>query len=360
VELTSGADEMRRWGEHMYRKLVMMTACLTVLAVSVLSVCCGTAKKESTATGGHIVGAWSIAELWAGSEPYIPPLFPARQDGKWGYIDREGRVVIEFQYDDADPFRGGLASVQVGKLWGYIDESGSMAITTQFEGARLFHGGLARVKTSAGWGYIDTTGEIAFFEDPSWVGSYDFSEGLAPVWLDKETDRYGYIDTSGNLVIRLGDGVTAADNFSEDLAAARQYGRWGYIDRSGEFVIEPQFYRASAFSGGRAVVEREWGEYAIIDSSGEVLRELDYNDVFPLSEERAAVSVGGWDTWLEQGGDPLDVEGWFGYIDETGALVIPTQYENAANFYGGLAQIEDENGKMGYIDLDGNYIWREK
>ncbi len=24
------------------------------------------------------------------------------------------------------------------------------------------------------------------------------------------------------------------------------------------------------------------------------------------------------------------------------------------------SSVEDENGKMGYIDLDGDYVWREK
>ncbi len=49
-----------------------------------------------------------------------------------------------------------------------------------------------------------------------------------------------------------------------------------------------------------------------------------------------------------------------GFIDETGTLVIPLQFTNAADFRGGLAEVTCEKDKMAYIDLEGNFVWREK
>jgi hypothetical protein len=37
-------------------------------------------------------------------------------------------------------------------------------------------------------------------------------------------------------------------------------------------------------------------------------------------------------------------------------LIIPPEFEYTWDFSGGLARGTDENG----IDLDGNYVWREK
>ena len=50
-------------------------------------------------------------------------LAPAKLDGKWGYIDPTGTLVIQAQYDMAHPFHGNLASVQIGKKYGYIDKT---------------------------------------------------------------------------------------------------------------------------------------------------------------------------------------------------------------------------------------------
>jgi hypothetical protein len=51
-------------------------------------------------------------------------------EGKWGYIDTSGKMVIEPQFKDALFFSGGLANVspptdeEIRGIWGYIDKSG--------------------------------------------------------------------------------------------------------------------------------------------------------------------------------------------------------------------------------------------
>lgn len=53
-------------------------------------------------------------------------------NGKWGFVNEDGELVIECVYDDAQSFSNGFAAVCVGGKWGYIDESGYMAIEPQF------------------------------------------------------------------------------------------------------------------------------------------------------------------------------------------------------------------------------------
>ena len=36
-----------------------------------------------------------------------------KNDGKWGYIDKKGKVVIEPQFDDASDFSEGFAKVKI-------------------------------------------------------------------------------------------------------------------------------------------------------------------------------------------------------------------------------------------------------
>ena len=65
---------------------------------------------------------------------------------KYGFIDKSGKVVIEPQFDNAEPFSEGLACVEKDGKWGFIDKSGKMVIEPQFDGASDFSEGLAKVK----------------------------------------------------------------------------------------------------------------------------------------------------------------------------------------------------------------------
>ena len=115
----------------MRKKSILFFVCLAVLA----SVSCGQQKemKESSL------------------------LFPVKQDGKWGYIDKTGKIVINPQFDSATSFSKGLARVVIGDKWGYIDKTGKIVINPQFDSAASFCDGLARVVIGDKWGYIDKT-----------------------------------------------------------------------------------------------------------------------------------------------------------------------------------------------------------
>src|SRR5262249_36748900 len=91
------------------------------------------------------------------------PLFPAARDGKYGFIDRKGNFVIAPTFASAGYFSEGLAPVEVeGRLlvssgeggqftgsergkWGYIDRTGKLKIPPQFGSANAFSEGLALV-----------------------------------------------------------------------------------------------------------------------------------------------------------------------------------------------------------------------
>ena len=83
-------------------------------------------------------------------------LFPIRQNGKRGYIDKTGKIVINPEFDDGGSFSEGLAWVNIGgKLnehggvkggkYGYIDKTGNIVINPQFDVAGDFSDGLAIV-----------------------------------------------------------------------------------------------------------------------------------------------------------------------------------------------------------------------
>src|SRR6266480_225689 len=121
----------------------------------------------------------------------VGPLFPVEEHGKWGYIDKTGKIVIS-RYDFAKSFSEGLAAVKDGGKWGYIDKTGKMVIPPQFSEAYRFSEGLATVKDGGQWGYIDKTGKMVI--PPQYDLAYQHSEGLAAV---KTGGKWGFIDSTG-------------------------------------------------------------------------------------------------------------------------------------------------------------------
>ena len=104
-------------------------------------------------------------------------LFPIEKNGKWGFIDRSGKIVISPQFDAANYFYEGLACVMVDKKQygnivigknGYIDRSGNWIIKPQFDFASGFSEGLASVRIGEKSGYIDKSGDIVIAHVSMW------------------------------------------------------------------------------------------------------------------------------------------------------------------------------------------------
>ena len=179
--------------------------------------------------------AWGLPA--AAAAPEGKKLFPVCQEGKYGYIDRAGRMVIPPQFAWAGDFAGGLAAVRPEKkgLWGFIDETGALFIPARYDLARDFAEGLAAVEINGKYGFVDRVGAMLILPQFKEVG--DFSQGLAAVKID---GRWGYGDRSGKLVIP--SQFDEAGAFSEGLADISLNGKTGYIDARGNQMIPPQFF----------------------------------------------------------------------------------------------------------------------
>ena len=76
------------------------------------------------------------------------------RNGVWGYINLDGTVAIDFQFDDALSFGQHLAAVKVDNMWGYINLYGEVVIEPQFYDAKSFSQGHSPILTARGWQFI--------------------------------------------------------------------------------------------------------------------------------------------------------------------------------------------------------------
>lgn len=180
-------------------------------------------------------------------------LYPIREDGRWGYIDRSGNLAIEPRFDRAWPFSGGVALVKEGGQFGYIRPDGGYAIEVRFDDAWHFTDGIAPVELDGKWGFVDTSGtvlpdtQIALSAESLVEATYDDD----PFELVHAGGQYGYEGGERSIAPRF----EKAWRFSKGLARVKTNGKWGFINREGEFAIEPRFDLAWDFNRGLAMVQ---------------------------------------------------------------------------------------------------------
>lgn len=248
-------------------RLALTWGLLAVLLLGVAA-CTDTAPDEAPPT----------ADTMADGASAEARLYPVRQDGQWGYMDRTGVVVVSPRFDDAFGFSDGLALVRQDDRYGYIDRAGQLAIAPRFEDAWHFTDGRAPAKMDGQWGLIDAEGTmVETFDDSS--GAFAGTPNLRVdprVLVDREDTtgtprrvrvdgQYGYRGADGAMTVE--PRFDEAWYFVQGRARVLQDGQWGYIDPSGTFVVEPRFDRAWDFADGLALVQQ--GEsYGYIDTSG--------------------------------------------------------------------------------------------
>ena len=85
------------------------------------------------------------------------------QDGdKWGFVGRDGKIVIEPKYDEVHDFTDGIAAVRQGSKSFFIDKTGRVPflLPNNITDIGMFNKGLAPVKIDGKWGFIDTKGTV--------------------------------------------------------------------------------------------------------------------------------------------------------------------------------------------------------
>ena len=274
-------------------------------------------------------------------------------DGRWGYIDDSGKVIVPTTFGSASFLYGGFGIVKDmdGKC-GYIDSNGKLAIPVQFTFCGTFSQGLATIQfnkytgTDTTFHKINEQGKVVF---PTTLYVGEFVDNVAPARKDMYAQhKCGYIDIGGNWLTppafdycgSLSDGLAKVEVGTESR-------KCGYVDRKGKVSVPLNFERCLNFNEGLAVVAVyvKWKDRLLVDTSlGRfILRVLHPPNDTNLFEEPPS--------WYPQ-------ISW-GYINQSGTWAIAPQYENASSFSEGWAAV-GKDGEMGYIDTKGKTVLKSQ
>lgn len=319
---------------------------------------------------------------WDATKDFSEGLAAVKVEGKWGYINTEGTMVIEAIYDGANRFSEGLAAVSKNGRWGYIDKNGETVIAFQYESTYAFSEGLAVYSEGLYYGYIDKTGNKvtpAIYSEAS-----SFSGGVACV---KKDSSYGFLNQAGAAITEFSYGISA--KASEGLIAVFSDAgleslKTGYIDTDGRVVLEPTWYDARSFSQGLAAVQAEafTSPWNYIDKTGTVVIKGEWDEAEGFSQDRAVVHDKTGYYFIDLTGAKAsnayakafsftagglarvavaNTVGWsFGFINSAGEEVIALKYSNARDYHNGAAAVA-QNGDWAFVSADGtemcDFLW---
>ena len=268
-------------------------------------------------------------------------LIPVRIGDNWGYIEKNGQIVINPIFSDADFYRDGLARVQFNGKVGYINKSGEFEIQAIYEEGTQFVDGLAFVsKENSPLTCIAKNGKEVF-QLPVNIESVDAFSKDGVALIQATNGKFGYINKKGDIIVDTKYGVSSYDNCSEEgmMAVQSENGKWGFFNIDGEMVVNPQFDAVGQFSYGLAYVCQD-NKYGYIDKKGQYVINPQF-DLAGMFSSNGLASV-------KQGKR-------FGYINTKGEYVINPQTGCLDEFYNGFATIVLGN-KYGTMNSNGEYV----
>lgn len=263
------------------------------------------------------------------------------EDTRYGYADREGKIIIKAQYPYAFPFRNGYAIVAEGPmggdLKGLIDTTGRLVTPIRWHRMGSVIDGRFVVGEENDLGkrnyyFLNTQGEKLF--DRAFDYADDFSEGVAVVGVGS----WSRPAIPNN--VNLPEGFTL--NIQDIVAEFK--GLYGLIDTLGREIIAPKYLEIKKMHNGLAIAAIEgkyYPKYGYLNRNGETVIPFDYYQAEKFNDGLAVVCK------VVQG------ELKYGYIDLTGREAIPIRWDYAsAHEFGRLWVGLNEGEAMRYMLLD--------
>ena len=292
------------------------------------------------------------------------------KDGKWGYVDESGSIIIEPVWDSVSDFYEGYAVVNKGGNWdenldfsltgksGFIDTAGNIVLDLQWDTAYPFNkAGITAVESEDKWQLINKDGTLHSGLDYSEVYPIEDTDSF----LVKNNELFGVIDSNGQIILN-----TEYENIemqSKTYITVKD-GKFGVYSLKGNELFANEWENAFTEKNIIVVVKGTNVNCSFIDDDGNIISE-GWSSALPFYDGFAAVNSAG--TINEEGNF---TGGKWGFINTSGELKIPIQWEYVGSFNEGYAAVNKggtvkndicEGGKWGYINVNGelyeNLVW---
>lgn len=294
--------------------------------------------------GFSIITLYSISQTDNHTESYL-------------YSQHSGTVIKINQQIDMKYIQAGPPFWYVkDNLYGLMDGKGEALTPAEFSIVSEFINGYAFVSGDTFHGYIGMQGEKKCEVSKEWSYSYGIYDGTMVVSRDEIVNGryeifYNVIDLCGNVLL-LEDCTWCSDQVSDGwILVQNEDLRLSYLNVRHKGKMSKSWKKALDFANEFAAVQDDKGNWGFIDVSGEL--------VIPFQFDYVGTSRDGFDgfdqfsrVWVSQNGDDF-------MIDKTGACVSPQHVEYAGCYYFNkhpIYLIVNPANQMGVLDSYGKVV----
>ena len=240
-------------------------------------------------------------------------------------------------YEDVTSIYNDTIAVQVDGLWGVAKADGTLMIACQYDKISTYSNNRAIAREGEEIIAVDSSSNrIALLKEPA--GDFgNYADNRVSILINNTWRRAtGDFEIGSASFEELG-------TYSDGFVAAKQNGKWGVVDLQNEWLLSPEYDEIIMDELGRS-----YGQGAVFAKTGNAVylfvddAEIGgpYDDAKPFGEEGYAA---------------VKKDGKWGFIDTSGALKIPYQFDDALSFGQHLAAVK--TGEFwNYISLSGEIV----
>lgn len=338
-------------------------AAAVLLEIMIFTLLIGSGKiKEAAAsvnTGVENTDA-TVQTLAAEEEKGAEVLYPicVNEDGtiKYGYIDAEGKIIIQPVYSVAHDFSEGLATVYNDQVYQVIDTKGNVIFESEYP-IGDFHNGLASFynpKNSALRGYINTDGKVAI--KPAYINAGIFRQDNTAVVQVKD-GLYYLINKAGKVLKKYPIKVNyyysdITDNYI--INYDKNTSLEGLVTLQGKVILKPVYGEIDYLGNGLFGVKKAPKDgmtyltmampAAIFNKDGKRLTDYKYYDLSAFTGMYASATDSKNTYFINQSGDKI--------------TSLPTlSGRGTMKLIGDIVQADIDN-EIFYLKKDGTVIWK--
>jgi len=194
-----------------------------------------------------------------------------KKNGKYGFLNTRGQVVINNEFEEASSFKHGYSYVRLNGKEGIIDTMGNVILPIIYD---------KRI------GYRDKEGVLVKNKK---FGVYSNAQIVVPLiyegikgtqfgrFITKLNEKYGLVDLNNEVIL--------PNQYDEIIDASFGYGckvrvkeKWGFIEKDAFKITVPIIYDAIEVKGKKIIV-KDGLKYGLISDTGEMLIPIEFDSI---------------------------------------------------------------------------------
>ncbi|MGV0923999.1 WG repeat-containing protein [Empedobacter tilapiae] len=185
--------------------------------------------------------------------------YSAQKNDKWGFVTKTNQILIPFEYELTSDYIENICAVKKNEKWGFIDLLNQTIIPFEYDGCTDFKAGFAGVEINGKWGMINKSNQLIIDYQYEYLTPVDqnfatYGEATSlkinrpdilayfPYFLSKDNFlmNFGLISTTNKRVLEPVSELPILESFDNQPVVRQNY-QLGYLKDNKDFVKFDQF-----------------------------------------------------------------------------------------------------------------------